>query len=147
RTAAHCVARRRMNPRRGSACAFVLAAAASAAGTAFAQSAPPVDEPTLEEVLVTAQKRAQPVQAVPSSISVFVGDRLERTGAGSIEDVAHMAPDFTVGHGSQQTNSILSIRGIGSVGNSAIESSVAVFIDGVYYPRPGSVIGLLSDVK
>jgi iron complex outermembrane receptor protein len=39
------------------------------------------------------------------------------------------------------------IRGIGSVGNSAIESSVGVFIDGVYYPRPGSVIGMLLDVE
>jgi iron complex outermembrane receptor protein len=36
---------------------------------------------------------------------------------------------------------------MGAAGNNAIESSVGVFIDGVYYPRPGSVIGLLMDIN
>lgn len=101
----------------------------------------------LEEVVVTAQKRAQSIQDVPISITAFSGDYLEETGVQTIEDVARMTPNFTISNGAQTTNNRISIRGIGSVGNNGIEPSVGVFIDGVYYPRPGSVTGLLMDIE
>jgi iron complex outermembrane receptor protein len=117
-----------------------------AAGFAVARYCCAQQADTLEEILVTAQKRSEPVEAVPISISAFTGDYLEQSGAITVEDVSRMVPDFTVGRGSQQVNTILSIRGIGSTGNSAIESSVGAFIDGVYYPRPAAIIGLLPDL-
>ena len=114
---------------------------------AFAQAQPPQADAVLEDVTVTAQRRAQSVQQVPVSIAAFSGEYLQHRGAGLVEDVARMTPGFTVSHGSQQSNSILAIRGVGSVGNSAIESSVGAFIDSVYYPRAGSLIGLLPDIE
>ena len=102
---------------------------------------------TLEEIIVTAQKRAQSIQEVPLSITAFSGDFLKESGVQTIEDVSRMAPNFTISTSSQPTNSRISIRGIGASGNSAIESSVGVFVDGVYYPRPGSVLGKMLDVS
>ena len=118
--------------------------------TALALALAPVavlSQPMLEEVVVTAQKRAQSIQEVPISITAFSGDFLEEKGVQTIGDVARMTPNFTISNGSQTTNNRISIRGIGSVGNSGIEPSVGVFIDGVYYPRPGSVTGLLMDIQ
>jgi iron complex outermembrane receptor protein len=118
------------------------------AAPAFGQeSARDTAELTLEEVVVTAQKRTQPIQQVPISVAAYSGNFLDRTGAGTLEDVSRLSPGFAIANGSQQTNSIISIRGIGSVGNNAIEPSVGVFIDGVYYPRAGSVIGQLLDIE
>ncbi|MHA7817841.1 MAG: TonB-dependent receptor [Pseudohaliea sp.] len=120
--------------RRASALALAVTAAASGAAE-------------IEEVVVTAQKRAQSIQDVPISITAFSGDFLEENGLDTIEDVATMTPNFYISSSSQQTNTRITIRGIASAGNNAIEPSVGVFIDGVYYPRPGSVIGQLIDIE
>lgn len=101
----------------------------------------------LEEVIVTAQKRAQSIQDVPLSITAFSGDFLEENGIQKISQVAQITPNFHIAGSVQPSNSRIQIRGIGSAGNNAIEPSVGVFIDGVYYPRPGSVIGLLMDIN
>ena len=44
-------------------------------------------------------------------------------------------------------NNRIILRGVGSVGNSAIEPGLAVFVDGIYIPRPSSVIGTLTDLE
>lgn len=97
--------------------------------------------------MVTAQKRSQSIQDVPISITAFTGDFLEENGVQTIEDVARLTPNFTIQSSAQATNNRIAIRGIGSVGNSAIEPSVGVYIDSVYYPRPGAVIGMLMDIE
>jgi len=101
----------------------------------------------LEEVVVTAQKRAKSIQDVPISITAFSGDFLEENGIDQINDVAKITPNFNIAGSASAANNRIQIRGIGAAGNNAIEPSVGVFIDGVYYPRPGSVIGMLSDIQ
>ncbi len=101
----------------------------------------------IEEIVVTATKRAESIQDVPISISAYSGDFLEESGIQTLQDLSLYAPNFTFATSSQPTNARIIIRGIGSVGNSAIETSVGVFVDGVYYPRPGSVIGNLVDIE
>ena len=101
----------------------------------------------IEEIIVTATKRAESVQDVPISISAYSGDFLEKSDIRTLQDLSLYAPNFTLAYSSQPTNARIIIRGIGSVGNSAIETSVGVFVDGVYYPRPGSVIGNLLDIE
>ncbi|WP_250462246.1 TonB-dependent receptor [Microbulbifer litoralis] len=102
---------------------------------------------TIEEVTVTAQKRAESVQDVPISISAYSGDFMEESGVDTLSDLAPFTPNFTISSSSQESNVRISIRGVGSAGNSAIEPSVGVFIDGIYYPRPGAVIGNLMDIQ
>ena len=101
----------------------------------------------LEEVIVTAQKRAQSIQEVPISITAFSGEYLEDKGIQKIAGVAQLTPNFNIAGSTQPAGVRIQIRGIGAAGSNAIESSVGVFIDGVYYPRPGSVLGLLRDIS
>jgi len=101
----------------------------------------------IEEIIVTATKRAVSIQDVPISISAYSGDFLESSDIRTLQDLSLYAPNFTMAYSSQATNARILIRGIGSVGNSAIETSVGVFVDGVYYPRPGSVIGNMLDIE
>ena len=101
----------------------------------------------LEEIVVTATKRAESIQDVPISISAYSGDFIEDSDIQTLEELALYAPNFTWASSSQPQNARIIIRGIGSVGNSAIETSVGVFVDGIYYPRPGSVLGSLVDLE
>jgi iron complex outermembrane receptor protein len=101
----------------------------------------------IEEIVVTATKRAESIQDVPISISAYSGDFLENSDIRTLQDLSLYAPNFTMAYSSQATNARIFIRGVGSVGNSGIETSVGVFVDGVYYPRPGSVIGNLLDIE
>jgi len=100
----------------------------------------------IEEVVVTAQKRAEDIQDVPISITAVSGDFMESSGVATLQDLSAFIPDLTLSQSSQVANNRIIMRGVGSVGNSAIEPSVAVFIDGVYYPRPSSVVGSLTDL-
>ena len=117
---------------------FLLSATMVFAGPASAQ---------LEEIIVTATKRAESIQDVPISISAYSGDFVEDSDIQTLQELSLYAPNFTFATSSQPTNARIVIRGIGSVGNSAIETSVGVFVDGIYYPRPGSVIGNLVDLE
>jgi len=101
----------------------------------------------LEEVVVTAQKRAKSIQEVPISITAFSGDFLEKSGIKDMADVAAITPNFNIASTAEPASNRIQIRGIGAAGNNAIEPSVGVFIDGVYYPRPGAVLGMLMDVN
>jgi iron complex outermembrane recepter protein len=101
----------------------------------------------IEEVVVTAQKRSEDIQDVPISISAFSGAFMEESGVNTIQELGAYTPNLSLTQSSQVANNRIIIRGVGSVGNSAIEPSVAVFIDGVYYPRPSSVVGSLTDLE
>ena len=113
-----------------------LAAASSAVG---AQG--------IEEIIVTAQKREQSLQDVPISITAFTGEFLEDSGIDTLQQLGQYTPNLSLASSSQLANNRIILRGVGSVGNSAIEPSVAVFVDGIYIPRPSSVIGTLTDLE
>ena len=100
----------------------------------------------VEEVVVTAQKRAENVQDVPISITAFSGETLRAAGVNDVRDLRRIAPSLNITTSSQQTNTRVIIRGIGTAGNTAIEPSVASFIDGVYIPRVGSLLAGLNDI-
>ncbi|BFM18446.1 TonB-dependent receptor [Maricurvus nonylphenolicus] len=101
----------------------------------------------IEEIVVTATKRAESIQDVPISVSAFSGDFLEKSGLKDLQDLGNIAPNLTISKSSQSVNQRIAVRGVGSVGNNAIDPSVAVYIDGVYMPRPGAVLGSLKDIE
>ncbi len=116
------------------------------AGVALPALCAPAWGQVLEEVVVTATKRAENIQDVPISISAFSGSFLEDSGITDLQELGAYAPNLNLSKSSQVANQRIAIRGVGSVGNNAIEPSVAVFIDGVYYPRPSSIVGKLQDI-
>ncbi len=101
----------------------------------------------LDEIIVTATKRAENIQDVAISITSFSGDFIAKSDIQDLQELSQYAPNFSIVTSSQATNARIIIRGIGSAGNSGIEPAVGVFIDGVYYPRPGSVLGNLVDIQ
>lgn len=108
---------------------------AAAAAPVFAADADTADEPTGNDIIVTAQRRSQTLAEVPQAISVVGGETLERQQAVSFIDYAALIPGFTV----TQTNpgeSRLILRGVntGSVG-----STVAVYVDDVPFGSSGSL--------
>ncbi len=85
----------------------------------------------VEEIVVTARKKAENLQDVPISISAFSADGIERRGISSLADVAAFTPGLTF---SNLFGEFLPVPVIRGVAPTAIfrEPNVAVFIDGVY---------------
>jgi iron complex outermembrane receptor protein len=88
----------------------------------------------LEEVVVTAQKRAQSLQDVPISISALSGDKLNDAIITRTSDLSSYVPNLTMSEAAIGTN--VFIRGVGSQVNQGFEQSVSTYVDGVYYGRP-----------
>lgn len=98
------------------------------------------------EIIVTAQRREQSIQKVPISIAAFAGEQLENANIISVHHLGQVAPNFQAMKGAQSTTVRLNIRGVGAAGNNAVEPSVAVFVDGIYVPRAGAIVGTMMDI-
>ena len=100
---------------------------------------------TLEEVVITAQKREENLQRAPIAITALNPDELARQGVKDFTNLGKVAPDVSVSRffGSMQ----IGIRGIYPVANSpTTESPNAVHFDGVYIDRTTGLDGLFYDV-
>lgn len=108
----------------------------------------PTAEPAEDsgEIVVTAQKRAENVQKVPISIAAFNEEALEKASITTVLDLGKVATNFQTVRSSNTGSTRIGIRGVGSLANTLIEPSVAVFVDGVYVPRSGSVLGAFLDI-
>jgi iron complex outermembrane receptor protein len=111
---------------------------------------PPVSaaEPTIAEVVVTAQKRTEDLQDVPLAVSVVSGATLERINALGIADLSAVIPSVTFNTGRELRDSSIRIRGIGTdVFAAGIEPSVSTVIDGVVLAQQGSFFNDMGDIE
>ena len=119
-----------------------LAAGALAAG---AIGCPPVlaqesdardngTEPVLEEIIVRATKRAESVQDIPISATVFSGQDLVDIGAFGMQDIASRSPSLKFGNRTDLKIGGTTLRGIGRLtgASAANEEAVAYYVDEVY---------------
>jgi outer membrane receptor protein involved in Fe transport len=111
-----------------------------------------VDEATQDgtepDIVVTAQGRRQILQDVPLAVSAVSGESLQNSGATDIRQLNQLAPSLLVSSTGSESNGSARIRGIGTVGdNPGLESSVAVFIDGVYRSRSGIGLNELGEIE
>ena len=105
-------------------------------------------EGVIEEIIVTAQKREQSVQDVPIAISAFSQEFLDDAGVDDVLELQFFVPGLTVYNNQSVSQTNINIRGVGTAGNSiSLESSVGLYIDGVYRSRQASSIGDLVDVE
>ena len=103
-------------------------------------------DPTTD-IVVTAQGRAQALADVPVAISAVSAESLQNSGANDIRQLNQLAPSLLVSSTGSEANGSARIRGIGTVGdNPGLESSVAVFIDGVYRSRSGIGLTELGEI-
>ena len=102
----------------------------------------------LEEIIVTAQKRAQNIQDIPVAVTALSGDELVEHGITDVFDLQQNAPALRVGQSQTATTANFNIRGIGtSSQNFGLESSVGLYVDGVYRARQSAMINELADVE
>ncbi len=100
-------------------------------------------QPQLEEVVVTAQKRAESLQDVPISVTTMSGDRLDQMNISSIDELTLYTPSVTVTEGAAGAQ--LFIRGVGSGLNKGFEQSVGTYVDNIYFGRGRSTrVGMLD---
>jgi iron complex outermembrane receptor protein len=125
----------------------VSALALAIASPAFAQQKSAPDN-SIEEIVVTATKREQTLQDVPISVAVTGQQTIERAQVRDLIDLQSVVPSLKVSqfNATGQTNFV--IRGFGNGnGNDGIESSVGVFIDGVYRSRSAAALDDLPEVE
>jgi outer membrane receptor protein involved in Fe transport len=107
-----------------------------------------VDDGGAPDIVVTAQGRRQVLQDVPLAVSAISGEALQNSGANDIRQLNQVAPSLLVSSTGTEANASPRIRGIGTVGdNPGLESSVAVFIDGVYRSRAGAGLNELGEIE
>ena len=106
------------------------------------------DEPVFEEITVTAQKRVQNIMDVPIAVTAVTGAEIEASGLFDVFALQQNVPGLIVGQSQTATTSNFAIRGIGSTSNNfGVESSVGLYVDGVYRSRQSSMINDLVDVE
>lgn len=103
---------------------------------------------TLEEVVVTAQKRSERLQDVPISMTVISEKQLENRGILNVGNLNALAPNVTIKAAQPGSGLVpaLSIRGIGG-GQPGIwaDNSVGIYLDGVYIGKTqGALLDLLD---
>lgn len=143
-----------------------LAIATLWTGAAVAQEGaePPVDQAAndpqaqtgdtggIEEIVVTAQRRAENVQDVPIAISAFTSDALQERAVGNVAQLSSITPNVTLDASTPFSGSSAvlgaTIRGIGSSDFAFnIDPAVGVYLDGVYLGRSIGANQDLLDVE
>lgn len=132
---------------------IALSLALGAGGAAWAQEQAPeaqAEVSAIEEIIVTARKREEPLQKTPVAITAFSGSDLEALQVDDVSQAAEFAPNLVFDSGapvsgSSATASIF-IRGIGSSEFSlGTEQGVGLYVDGVYLARSvGGVLDLVD---
>lgn len=88
----------------------------------------------LEEVVVTARKRAESLQDTPVAVSAFNKAMLEANAIGNVEDLATLVPALNISETGSGVNPLISLRGVSSASallNASTEQAVSINLDGV----------------
>jgi len=99
----------------------------------------------LEEIIVTAQKRAESLQDVPISMTAITGERMKDAGITSFADLNGFVPNLAISENA--VNTIITMRGISVGANQSFEQSVGVYVDGVHYGKSRQIRTGLFDLQ
>lgn len=128
------------------AASCIIALAGTASGTARAAA----KESALENIVVTAQRREENLQVTPISIAAVTEESIQKLGITNISDISTLVTGFSFSPGVLgQSEGLISIRGIASPGDimGTIDSTIGVYVDGVYLARPGNMVLDLLDLR
>ena len=138
----------------GRTLAIQIAAALGAAnglglGAALAQTPPPAPAAQksgeLEQIVVTAQRRAENQQEVPVSVTAVTSEQLAERNITDISQMEGMSPGFTFGRSG--TDARPAMRGVRTE-NVAVngDTTIGYFIDGIYKSRAQQALASFVDV-
>lgn len=121
---------------------------ALALGTAAAVSLPLVaqaQQVALEEIVVTARKRAESLQEIPVAISAFTADQMEVTGSANLVELSKFTPGIQFNEqGVQEPGRLytaIRFRGLGSEIKEPFGQVGSAFVDGIYVSSGVSSFG------
>ena len=100
----------------------------------------------LEEIVVTARKRAEALEDTPVSVSALGEDTLVETGVLRLDEIQKLVPNLQINTGRNGQAASIYIRGVGTAtGDLAFGQGVGLYIDGVYLPRAlGSIVDVVD---
>jgi iron complex outermembrane recepter protein len=101
----------------------------------------------LEEVIVTATKRAESLQDIAVTVTAFSQDTIQEANIRDAGDVAVLTPSLNINANISPFSTRVTIRGIGTTGSTFLEPSVGTFVDGVYLNRSGLAVSDLVDIE
>ena len=103
------------------------------AGAALAQTPEPEGAGTLEEIVITAQRRTENLQKVPIAVTALTGDQLDSKAVVRLSDLQFASPSLSITDAGLTQN--INIRGIGlASGSPAVANGVAEYVDGLFQP-------------
>ena len=112
-----------------------------------ALSAAAQDDLGLDVVVVTSQKRAENIQDVPISVTAISETELRNRSAESLRDLQDAVPNLSI-YSQTDFNPNFIIRGVSSgARNVGFESSLGVYVDGVYMGRTSGFNQQLDDIE
>lgn len=101
----------------------------------------------IEEVVVTAQKRAENINDVGMSINAFSGESLIQRGVADVSDLSKVVPGFVYTKGSYGAP-VYTIRGVGFFDTTlGAAPTVSVYVDEVSIPYPVMTSGVVLDLE
>lgn len=106
------------------------------------------DGQALEEVIVTARKREENLQALPQAINALPADQLEAAQVNNIENLQSIIPNVTIGSGASMgaggtLNAV--VRGIGN--EAGFAPGVGIYIDDVYLATANGALLDVYDIE
>ena len=117
---------------------------------AAADQSPAANDSTLEEIVITAEKRESTVQHTALDVEVFSGSQMTERGVEDFSTINKIAPNVTIATGNTGGigATVIAIDGIQAynLSNSA-QSPIAVNLDGVYLPRMTGLTGYFFDLQ
>ena len=129
--------------------ALLLCAASSNSFGQSADTGGALSGAFLDEIVVTAQKRAENLQETPLAISALSAEAIEQRSISGVGNLSAIAPSLSVTRTpSAPTNATVFIRGIGS-GDAILtaDSPVALYVDGVILARAAGSAFELADIE
>ena len=99
----------------------------------------------MEELVVTARRRAESIVDVPGTVTALSGTTLRNAGVKRAEDFIALTPGVTLVDAAEVGDTQINIRGINGARDA--ENSVAFIIDGVLYTNPAAFNREFTDLQ
>jgi iron complex outermembrane receptor protein len=105
------------------------------------------DASVIQDIIVTAERRATNLQSTPLSIVAVTQEAIEARGIQDLQSLGQFTPNLsiTATRGTGNGAASFTIRGVSGGGGATGERGVGLYVDGIYMPRTsGSVLRVLD---